>query len=905
LYSKPDRRDQIPLQHVDDQRGRKRQRNHNYRRVLPLLAYWTLACDLLHSFTHQKALTFIGTSEITDEMIELIGMSNGRSFPIPLWLFEELESSGFMTLAMKHGIQFRAAFAFHNYYSFKGTIDHQLSLALLRYTCPLLPEGPLLAYQRRRRLPDRSLITLITVGATFHGATIYGKNDRDIWSSNWKDGSVLPQRVLITNHNGETHEIGILHQQLSIVESHHRHLVSVLLPHCRYLNAPMIYSELGAVKRRPIEIVSSQGDRDLMQQLLSAGAEPLSPITHDNEVNPSLTSIITRHRKTLRRDDIPVSSQSTTTELVYDGQYQQVVCETRPKYTFYHVNPKNDMYNSVINDYRQLIDKIYYKYGSRPSSRGHRRVLPLLAYWTTVCDLLAPGWESSFSKSIYLELADDALKLIKMSGQSLPIPLWLFNPKWWQLTNSVQRHGVQYLTAFAFRYSTWRLSFSQLGSELLRYTCPLLPEGPLLAYQRRRRLPDRSLVTLISFDDDDRDRDVWTSHWKDGSILPQRAIKTFPDLDGKAHTVEIGILHHILHNTSSELRTYRQRHGQLASALIPYCGYLHTRMPHSYDEAEQRLPMEIAALQGHKELLEQLGAAGAAAPTLHDNDVKLRQFLRHSDINFQIGHLSWKSLTDFEIDWHSDDIIRQGQHSRVYKASPKWIDEKPTEYQLYAVKIIPLTSTTTIEKIAHEILVVDRWSPNQGVHRLIGLEANDVYVAIITPFAEGGTLEEHLPRLMELKHTILNNNDSLTIDERCIKYLKDIRPIVDGLFFRFMSHRDVLHRDLRLSNIVLTKKDDLKSDDVRLIDYGLATRVGLSSHASEDKQRSDPYFYCVNAPEVFSGGEYTFESEMWSFGMILLSLWTCEKPFNDELLTNPLVSMQGSPSVGLLTIIFG
>jgi serine/threonine protein kinase len=46
----------------------------------------------------------------------------------------------------------------------------------------------------------------------------------------------------------------------------------------------------------------------------------------------------------------------------------------------------------------------------------------------------------------------------------------------------------------------------------------------------------------------------------------------------------------------------------------------------------------------------------------------------------------------------------------------------------------------------------------------------------------------------------------------------------------------------------------------------------------------------VNAPEVINDGKYTFASEIWSFGMILLSLWTCNKPFNNELLTNPLVS---------------
>jgi hypothetical protein len=78
-----------------------------------------------------------------------------------------------------------------------------------------------------------------------------------------------------------------------------------------------------------------------------------------------------------------------------------------------------------------------------------------------------------------------------------------------------------------------------------------------------------------------------------------------------------------------------------------------------------------------------------------------------------IPHLPYKRLNDFEIDWKSADIIRQGKHSKVYKAVDR--------FDAYAVKIInlPLTPTLALETIANEIWVTST------SNKLIGLEASD------------------------------------------------------------------------------------------------------------------------------------------------------------------------------------
>jgi serine/threonine protein kinase len=235
-----------------------------------------------------------------------------------------------------------------------------------------------------------------------------------------------------------------------------------------------------------------------------------------------------------------------------------------------------------------------------------------------------------------------------------------------------------------------------------------------------------------------------------------------------------------------------------------------------------------------------------------------------------------------------DDLSPLSSIWRV-EHEPRFIPFQEPRTTACAVKILPLTTSTPIQRIAHEIIVIDRHNAG-GVNELIGLEATDSYAAIITPFANGGTLGGYLPTLLKLKQEILNNNDSLSVGERRMKYLHHIRSIVVGLFHRIQQSLSakVLHRDLRLENVVVIEKvaptrsecvdindanepgDISPSLAVELIDYGHATREDFSLHSSDEETQR--YFYCVNAPEVISDRPYTAASEIWSFGMILLSL---------------------------------
>ena len=87
---------------------------------------------------------------------------------------------------------------------------------------------------------------------------------------------------------------------------------------------------------------------------------------------------------------------------------------------------------------------------------------------------------------------------------------------------------------------------------------------------------------------------------------------------------------------------------------------------------------------------------------------------------------------------------------------------------------------------------------------------------------------------------------------------------------KYLHENGILHCDLNTGNILLT--DDL---DPVIIDFGIATTVGQAKM----QEFGTPQWI---APEVLGGHPPTFKSDVYSYGILLWSLLTCEYPFKDE-----------------------
>lgn len=116
-----------------------------------------------------------------------------------------------------------------------------------------------------------------------------------------------------------------------------------------------------------------------------------------------------------------------------------------------------------------------------------------------------------------------------------------------------------------------------------------------------------------------------------------------------------------------------------------------------------------------------------------------------------------------------------------------------------------------------------------------------------------------------------------------------------------MHYVGILHRDLKLANIILV-------DGVPcIVDFGLSAQMVLSA---SDARRKSPYVITVNyrPPELLyqakSHLNYSYEIDIWSLACIILELLTGVTPFHlfdynlkykDEQMLQVITSILGTP----------
>ncbi len=105
-----------------------------------------------------------------------------------------------------------------------------------------------------------------------------------------------------------------------------------------------------------------------------------------------------------------------------------------------------------------------------------------------------------------------------------------------------------------------------------------------------------------------------------------------------------------------------------------------------------------------------------------------------------------------------------------------------------------------------------------------------------------------------------------------------LAQILDAL--EYLHQRGVVHQDLKPSNILVEP-----NGDVRILDFGLAQRIGQSTrlHSERSVIGTPPYM----APELWIGASATPESDLFALGCVMFQLLSGQLPVADKWVNVP------------------
>lgn len=198
--------------------------------------------------------------------------------------------------------------------------------------------------------------------------------------------------------------------------------------------------------------------------------------------------------------------------------------------------------------------------------------------------------------------------------------------------------------------------------------------------------------------------------------------------------------------------------------------------------------------------------------------------------------------------------LGRGSYGTVYRC-------KTTQGSEVAMKEIPLGQSEDTVSLLQEVRIL-RLVQHPNIVQFYGVELSDSFLRIFMEFIDGCSLDSGIQTHGVFSEPRLRNAAT---------------QILHGL--AFLHSKGLIHRDLKTSNILWSNDGKFK-----LADFGSAKKLkNQQSLQASAKYVGTPLY---QPPEYVKTQLYTWRSDIWSFGCIMLEMLTGKLPWSEKKFEN-------------------
>ena len=216
---------------------------------------------------------------------------------------------------------------------------------------------------------------------------------------------------------------------------------------------------------------------------------------------------------------------------------------------------------------------------------------------------------------------------------------------------------------------------------------------------------------------------------------------------------------------------------------------------------------------------------------------------------------------DYKKYYEKGDRIGKGAFGAVFKAKNKDTDE------LVAIKEVDIDNTNEDAENGIKNII------NELNNMKICSEKNNYSVEFYEYFNNG--------KVFAIVMELCDENLAKVLKQRKVGFSPDeIKKILTQLnnTFKIMLDNKIVHRDIKLENILIKYIDKEKKDFiVKLTDYGISKQVSATTMFKTHAGTS-----LTMAPEILEGKIYGNKCDLWSIGVIIYQLAFKEYPYNGQ-----------------------